>query len=105
MPSWQRLFLLVRESADATQLAFGSYPVLVEPNRTFVRIVSKQLPEPKPGQPVSSEYGSGVRLVINKMPMKVWSDDRNHDKKHPSQFVVDAIWTLDDKHSPLENAS
>jgi len=104
MPSWRGLFLRVPEIADATHLAFGSYPVLVEPNRTFVRIVSKQPPEPKPGQPVSSKYGSGVRLVINKMPMKVWSDDRKSDKNHPGQFVVDPMWHLDDQHSQLAKA-
>jgi hypothetical protein len=104
MQSWRGLFLRVPEIADATHLAFGSHPWLVEPNRTFVRIVSKQPPEPKPGQPVSSKYGSGVRLVINKMPMKVWSDDRKPDKNHSGQFVVDPVWHLDDQHSQLAKA-
>src|SRR4029077_827176 len=104
MPSWRGLFLRVPEIAVATHLAFVSCPVLFEPNRTFVRVVSKQPPEPKPGQPVSSEYGSGVRLVINKMPMKVWPDDRKPDKNHPGQFVVDPMWHLDDQHSQLATA-
>jgi subtilisin family serine protease len=101
---WNSLFSRAPEIADAARNAFGEYPVLIEPNRTFVRITSKQPPEPKPGQPVVSEYGWGVRLVISKLPTKVWSDDRRRDPEHRGQFVIDPMWYLDDQHSQLAKA-
>jgi subtilisin family serine protease len=98
---WKTLFARAPEIADATRLAFGAYPVLIEPNRTFVRIAPKALKESKPGESVPSEYGSGVRLVINKMPTKAWSDGRTRDKRG---FIIDPMWHLDDAHSQLASA-
>jgi hypothetical protein len=104
LPCWPRLFSRAPEIASATYQAFGAYPVLIEPNRTFGRIASKQPPEPKPGQPVPSQYGSGVKLVINTLPVEAWSDNRALDPNHPGGFIIDPMWHLDDKHSQLAAA-
>ncbi|MEA3208394.1 MAG: hypothetical protein QOE70_1451 [Chthoniobacter sp.] len=103
-PYWMSLFSRAPEIADATRVAFGAYPVLIEPNQTFSRIPSKQPPEPKPGEAVKSQYGSGTRLVISKLPMKVWSDNRQPDGGKRGQFVIDPMWHLDDEHSQLARA-
>ena len=104
LPSWPKLFSRAPEIASATHQAFGAYPVLIEPNRTFGRIASKQPPEPKPGQPVPSQYGNGVKLVINTVPVEAWPDNRSPDSSHPGGFVIDPMWHLDDKHSQLAAA-
>lgn len=103
-PSWGRLFARTPEIARATHAAFGSYPVLIEPNRTFVRIASKAPEEPNPGEPPPPDDGAGVRLDIHAEPMKVWSDNRVPDPEHPGQFVIDPMWHLDEKHSQLAAA-
>ncbi len=104
LPSWPKLFSRAPEIASATYQAFGAYPVLIEPNRTFGRIASKQPPEPKPGEPVPSQYGNGVKLVINKVPVEAWPYDRNPDPSYPGAFVIDPMWHLDNKHSQLAAA-
>ena len=98
---WMTLFSRAPEIADATHKAFGMYPVLIEPNKTFVRIGPKALMEAKPGTAVTSEYGSGVRLVINKMPTKAWPDART---QAPDGFTIDPMWHLDAAHSQLAAA-
>jgi len=104
LPCWPKLFSRAPEIASATYQAFGAYPVLIEPNRTFGRIAAKQPPEPKPGQPVPSQYGNGVKLVINAVPVEAWSDGRDADPRHPGGLVIDPMWYLDDKHSQLAAA-
>lgn len=101
---WRRLFARAPEIAEATHLAFGAYPVLIEPNKTFAQMSAKAPPEPKPGEALKSQYGAGTRLVINKMPTKVWSDNRQPDPARPGQFVIDPMWHLDDQHSQLARA-
>jgi subtilisin family serine protease len=103
-PCWPKLFSRAPEIASATYQAFGAYPVLIEPNRTFGRIASKQPPEPKPGQPVPCQYGNGVKLVINTVPAAAWPDNRGPDPSNPGGFVIDPMWYLDDKHSQLAAA-
>jgi subtilisin family serine protease len=104
IPAWPKLFSRAPEIALATHQAFGAYPVLIEPNRTFGRFASKQPPEPQPGQAVPSQYGNGVKLVINAAPMDVWSDDASLDPRRPGRLVVDPMWHLDDHHSQLASA-
>lgn len=104
LPSWGRLFSRTPEIAQATQDAFGSYPVLIEPNRTFVRIASKSPPEPNPDEPVPAEDGGKAHLSVNALPMKVWSDNRVPDSQHPGEFIIDPMWHLDVKHSQLSAA-
>jgi subtilisin family serine protease len=104
---WMRLFARAPEIADATYTAFHAYPVLIEPNKSFAQVGAKAPAEPKPGeavQAVHSKYGSGTRLVINKMPSAAWSDNRQLDGARPGQFVVDPLWHLDDRHSQLARA-
>jgi subtilisin family serine protease len=103
-PYWNGLFSRAPEIADAAHDAFGVYPVLIEPNSTFVGIVAKQPPEPRPGEIVHSAYGAGVRLVRNKGPTPVWPDGRKADLQHPGEFVIDPTWYLDDEHSELAAA-
>lgn len=100
---WMRLFARAPEIAEATQAAFGAYPVLIEPNKSFGQLAAKVPPEPKPGEPVHSEYGSGTRLVINKMPSKAWPDNRQRENGKRG-FVIDPLWHLDDQHSQLARA-
>src|SRR5712692_1334029 len=50
IPAWPKLFSRAPEIALAAHKAFGVYPILIEPNRTFGRFASKQTPEPQPGQ-------------------------------------------------------
>lgn len=104
LPYWKTLFSRAPEIADATHAAFGAYPLLIEPNKTFTHITAKQAPEPKPGTEVHSEYGSGTKLVIQKMPMKTWPDNRRPDAAKAGQFVIDPMWHLDDEHSQLARA-
>ena len=104
LPYWKTLFSRAPEIADATHEAFGAYPLLIEPNKTFSHIAAKQPPEPKPGVAVKSEYGSGTRLVIKNMPMKTWPDNRRPDGARAGQFIVDPMWHLDDEHSQLARA-
>ena len=104
LPYWRTLFSRAPEIADATHAAFGAYPLLIEPNKTFRNIMAKQPPEPKPGTIVKSEFGSGTKLVIGKMPMKVWPDNRRTDGGKAGQFVIDPMWHLDDEHSQLARA-
>ncbi|HEV7405565.1 MAG TPA: S8/S53 family peptidase [Chthoniobacteraceae bacterium] len=101
---WMQLFARTPEIADATHAAFHAYPVLIEPNKSFGQITAKAPPEPKPGEALQSQYGAGTRLVINKMPTKVWSDNRQPDAAKPGQFVIDPLWHLDDRHSQLARA-
>jgi subtilisin family serine protease len=104
IPAWPKLFSRAPEIAVAAHKAFGAYPVVLEPNRTFGRVVSKQSPEPQPGQAAPSRYGNGVKLVINAAPMRVWSDNTMSDPKYPGQTVIDPMWYLDDQHSQLAEA-
>ena len=104
LPYWKILFSRAPEIADATHAAFGAYPLLIEPNKTFSHIAAKQPMQPTPGTPVKSEYGSGTRLVITKMPMKTWPDNRRPDGGKAGQFVIDPMWHLDDEHSQLARA-
>jgi len=104
-PYWKQLQARAPEIADASHKAFGgtAYPVLIEPNKTFSQVIAKPLSTPKPGEPVTSRYGAGTRLVLNErqMAMKVWPDGRRPDPAHPGQFVVDPLWHLDKDHSQL----
>jgi subtilisin family serine protease len=104
--SWPKLFSMAPEIALGTHQAFGAYPILIEPNRTFGRFAAKQPPEPQPGQPVPSQYGNGVKLVINSnaAPMKVWSDAATPDPSRPGELLIDPMWHLDDDHSQLASA-
>lgn len=104
LPSWGSLFSRTPEIAEAAHDTFGAYPVLVEPNRTFVRIASKAPAEPSPGEQPVPDEGAGVHLAINAPPMKVWSDNRIPDPERPGQFVIDPMWHLDQKHSQLAAA-
>ncbi len=101
LPYWKTLFSRAPEIAAATHEAFGAYPLLIEPNKTFHNIMAKVPPEPKPGMAIQSEFGSGTKLVIGKMPSKVWPDNR---RKDGGQFVIDPMWHLDDEHSQLARA-
>jgi subtilisin family serine protease len=104
IPAWPKLFSRAPEIALAAHKAFGAYPVLIEPNRTFGRFASKQTPEPQPGQAVPSQYGNGVKLVIDAPSMKVWSDGATPDPLSPGNSVIDPMWYLDDRHSQLASA-
>lgn len=98
---WRTLFARAPELAEATHAALNSYPVLIEPNRTFVRQVSKVQREPEVGETFPSEYGSGTRLVINKLPMKVWADA---GRREGGTYVIDPVWHLRREYSQLEAA-
>lgn len=102
--SWTNLQARAPEIADAAAAALHAYPVLIEPNKTFTRVAAKEPAEPKKGEEVTSQYGSGVRLVITKPPMKVWSDDRHPSAAHPGEFEIDPMWYLDDRHTQLARA-
>ena len=104
LPYWKTLFSRAPEIADATHAAFGAYPLLIEPNKTFSHLTAKKPLVPKPAMTVPSKYGSGTRLVITKMPTKSWPDNRRPDGERAGQFVIDPMWHLDDEHSQLARA-
>ncbi|MEQ1858999.1 MAG: S8/S53 family peptidase [Chthoniobacteraceae bacterium] len=101
---WRTIFSRAAEIAAATKGAFGRYPLLIEPNRSFSQVAAKQPPEPARGERVKSEFGEGVRLVIDKPTLKVWSDARKPDPRHPGKFIIDPMWHLDEDHSQLAKA-
>jgi len=106
--SWGGLFSHAPIIADATRTAFGSYPLLIEPNRTFVRPASKVSSEPPAAaEPVEPDKARGVELPITGPPMKVWSDNSENkipDPDRPGEFLIDPMWYLDDKHSQIAAA-
>jgi subtilisin family serine protease len=108
LTSWGGLFSQAPTIADATYTAFHSYPVLIEPNRTFVRPAAKVSSEPPAtAEPVGLDVAPSVTLPITGLPMKVWSDNSENkilDPKRPGELIIDPMWYLDDAHSQLAAA-
>jgi len=105
VPSWGRLFSRAPEISTAVFKAFHQYPVVIEPNRTFVSTMADALAEGDSSEQGSTENSHGKKhLKITALPIQVWSDNRTADDENPGQFVIDPMWHLDKKHSQLAAA-
>lgn len=100
---WRKIFFHAPEIARAVHSAFGEYPLLIEPNRSFRSRPVMAPVKPEPGRISDMAFGSGVKLVASRPHAKVWPDGRKADGDS-GKFIVDPMWHFDDAHSEFTKA-
>lgn len=96
-PYWRSVFRRAPEISDATFIAFKQYPILIEPNRTFTKAVSKQGADAG-GKPVTTVPSGSQTLQVGKSPSPAWPQVRTADGK------IDPLWYLGDNYTELASA-
>jgi subtilisin family serine protease len=110
-PYWHTLLARAPEIGAAALKALSSYPVLIEPNRTFStmsarpRLETKSKQADEAGQPMAQgradAQGSAPRLVYHKSTSPAWDDARISDPERPGHRMIDPAWHLGNQYSQL----
>jgi hypothetical protein len=98
---WQPLFSRASEISDAAHAAFGVYPTIMEPNKTFVAPVAKQAVGSHAPQYSRARTTGPQSLTYNKQASPSWPDGRRPDPDQPGKFIIDPLWYLSGRYSEL----